>query len=121
MTNGAESAFSVAAFYYYTRLRPEFNRDLKLMTWFITLAFILRSSSLIGFLPMILGLLTDLGYFMPLIFSALYIAVPTMLVSAAIDSYYYGGLVCPQFNFVVQNVVYNIASTFGVSPWYYYF
>lgn len=121
MTNGAESTFSIAALYYYTRLRPEFNRDLKLMTWFITLAFVFRSSSAVGWLPIIIGLFLDLGYFMPLIYAALFVAVPTILFSTAIDSYFYGSFVCPQFNFVVQNVVYNLASTFGTSPWHEYF
>jgi hypothetical protein len=95
MTNGAESTCSIAALYYYTRLRPEFNRDLRMMTMFITLAFIFRSSSIAGWLPILFGLFMHLGYIMPLIYSALFVAIPTLLCSMAVDYYFYQAIVSP--------------------------
>ena len=54
LTNGVESVFCQMAFYYFARLKPKFDRDMALMTLSITLAFIVRSSSLIGFIPLAL-------------------------------------------------------------------
>lgn len=52
LTNTPESIFCLVGLYYYNRLKPKFDKDMKLMVVFITLAFIIRSSSLIGWIPL---------------------------------------------------------------------
>lgn len=54
MTNGAEAALSMSALYYYTQLRPKFDKTMILMTLSITWAFIFRSSCLLGWVPLAL-------------------------------------------------------------------
>jgi len=51
LTNGVESVFCTVAFYYFSLLKPKFDKNMALMTFSITMAFIARSSSLVGFLP----------------------------------------------------------------------
>lgn len=40
--------------------------------------------------------------------------------SIGLDSWYYGQLAVPQFNFVYVNVVENISRVFGVEPFTFY-
>ena len=54
LANGAETSLCVAALYYYNNLKPKFDKNMILMTLSITFAFIVRSSSLVGFIPMAL-------------------------------------------------------------------
>lgn len=54
LTNGVESVFCIMALYYYSKLKPKFDRDMILMVFAITLAFIVRSSSLVGWIPLAL-------------------------------------------------------------------
>jgi hypothetical protein len=68
MTNGAEAVFCMMAFFYYFKLKYvsynedkqksaikyiKFDRNMALMTFAITISFLVRSSSLIGWLPLI--------------------------------------------------------------------
>ena len=52
LTNGVEAVLCVIAFYYYSCLKPKFNKDMAMMTTAITLGFIVRSSSIIGWIPL---------------------------------------------------------------------
>jgi hypothetical protein len=72
MTNGTEAVFCIIALYYYTKLNYEddnknksfkpdkknlyliFDKNMALMTFAITIAFIVRSSSIIGWIPLAL-------------------------------------------------------------------
>ena len=58
MTNGAEAVFVQIALYYYSKLTHStegfiiFDKNLIIMTLAITLAFIVRSSSLLAWIPL---------------------------------------------------------------------
>ena len=54
LTNGVESVFCTIGFYYFSILKPKFDFNMCMMTFSITIAFIVRSSSLIGFIPLAL-------------------------------------------------------------------
>lgn len=59
MTNGAEAVLCIMALYYYSKLQYNksllFTRELVIMTFGITLSFLIRSSSLIGWIPLALA------------------------------------------------------------------
>ena len=121
LTNGAESVFCQMAFYYFARLKPKFDRNMALMTLSITLAFIVRSSSLIGFIPLALfQMFQSCDDFLAILQSAIFVALPTFTLSIVCDSIYYGKWACPQYNFVYVNVVEDITAYFGVEPWDFY-
>jgi hypothetical protein len=54
LTNTPESIFCLVGLYYYNRLKPKFDRNMVMMVLYISLAFIIRSSSLIGWIPLAL-------------------------------------------------------------------
>lgn len=120
LANGAEAALSMGALYYYTNLTPQFNKEMKLLTLFLTLSFVIRSSSAAGWVPLLVGLLRDPSYLKPLVISAFLVAAPTLAASLAVDYYYYGHLTCPQVNFLQANVVSNLSAHFGTEPWFHY-
>jgi len=54
LTNGIESVFCTLGMYFFINLKPTFDFNMIMMTFSITMAFIVRSSSLIGFIPLAL-------------------------------------------------------------------
>jgi hypothetical protein len=92
------------------------------MTFAITLGFIVRSSSVLGWVPLALyKIFSHRDYFFEIIKAAVCVALPLMCVSIGIDSIHYGRLVCPQYMFVYVNVVEDITRYFGVEVTYYFF
>ena len=93
-----------------------------LMTFAITIAFLVRSSSLVGWIPLaIYKMFQSWPYFVAILQAGVFIAVPVVCFSVFLDSLYYGTLTFPQLNFVYLNVVDNLSKYFGVSPTFYYF
>ena len=121
MTNGAEASLCLAALYYYNNIKPKFDKNMVLMTICISLAFIVRSSSLIGFIPLALSkIFQSFDFFYAILISGIFVAIPTMALSILIDTMNYGKFTIPQVNFVHVNVVENISKYFGVENWFYY-
>lgn len=121
-TNGVEGVLAIAAFSNFVKIKPRVNDgSLNKMTFFITIAFIIRSSSLAPWIPLaLLKIVEDPNYFFPIVNSAFVVTLPMILASIAIDSWYYGVLTCPQLNFLRVNVVENLSKHFGVDKWYLY-
>ena len=113
-TNGIEGALAIASFYYYIKTKPKVNDgSLNKMTFFITIAFIIRSSSLAPWIPLaILKIFENPHYFMPFVNSAFVVTLPMILASIALDSWYYGVFTVPQLNFLRVNVVENLSKHF---------
>jgi len=121
LTNGAEATFNVVGLYYFTKLGSKFDRNMILMTVAITVCFLVRSSSLVGWVPLALYFATrSLDNFMNIALAGVFIAVPITLFSVGLDSLFYGCLTCPQLNFVHINVVENLSRFFGIDPVNYY-
>ena len=94
------------------------------MTFSITIAFLIRSSSLIGWIPLAIVSIFSTPQFISnliaIIQAGIFVALPTMVFSVALDSWYYGQLTVPQYNFLHINVVQNLSNKFGVEVWFYY-
>lgn len=95
--NGVEGSLSAAALYYYLHLKPQYlSREMNIMTFLITIAFLTRSSSLAPWIPLaILKIVENPNYFLPIIVSGITVTIPCILLSVAIDSYYYGFFTIP--------------------------
>lgn len=92
------------------------------MTALITVCFIARSSSLVSWIPLALfKIIEDGRFFVPIVIAGITVALPLCLISVLIDSYFYGVICVPQFNFVVLNVIENVSAFFGKEPVFYYF
>jgi len=99
-----------------------------LMTLAITMAFLVRSSSIIGWVPLALiyifqtnSMICLFYNLLAIIQAGLIVAIPMVLLSLCMDSFYYGTFTFPQFNFVYVNVVQNISAYFGSEPALFYF
>jgi hypothetical protein len=55
LTNGVEADFCIVALYHYNRLSPKLDKHMILMTFSLTIAFIVRSSSLTSWVPLALS------------------------------------------------------------------
>lgn len=85
-----------------------------MMTLCVTLAFLVRSSSLTGWLPLALHTaFSSCDYFVAVLSAGVCIALPVFGVSVLADSWFYGRFTIPQVNFVYINVVENVAKSFG--------
>ncbi len=114
MTNGAEAVFCMIAFYYYFNLKyADFNisknqyflffeKNMALMTFSITMAFLVRSSSIIGWVPLALIYILSSSSFVCMLLNlfaiakaGVFVALPMIVISLAIDSFYYGKFAFP--------------------------
>ena len=120
--NGVEGNLMFVVFYYYLNMKPKlFDKNLLRLTLAITLSFAIRSSSIVGYIPLaLISIFQDFNYFIPILVAGLTITVPTVLLNLVSDSYFYGYWTVPQFNFLYVNVVMGISNYFGEMPWYYY-
>lgn len=105
--NGIEGSLAIAALYYYLHLKPvNFSREMSIMTFLITMAFLCRSSSLAVWIPLaIFKIVEDFNFFVPIVLAGLTVTLPACLASVALDSFYYGRLTVPQLNFININIV----------------
>ena len=108
MTNGTEAVLAIVAFYYYTKLITNdkghkiFDFNMAIMTWAITMAFIVRSSSLLGWIPLAFATIfssknlycVSMNFF-NILLSGIFVALPMMAVSILFDSLIYGKFTFP--------------------------
>ena len=110
MTNGVEAVLCLIAFYYYSNLKYQrahskqeyfiiFDKNLASMTFAITLGFLIRSSSLIGWVPLaffkIFSTKDVFSNTVAILAAGVFVAVPTVIISICMDSYFYGQLTIP--------------------------
>jgi hypothetical protein len=120
--NSVEGNLMFVVFYYYLNIRPKmFDKNLSLLTLAITLSFTIRSSSIVGYIPLaLIAIYQDPRFFWPIIVCGLTITIPVVMVNLLSDAHFYGYFTVPQYNFVYVNVVMGISKFFGEMPWYYY-
>jgi hypothetical protein len=96
LTNTPESIFCLAALYYYNRIGTKLDRDMVLMVLFITLAFVIRSSSLIGWIPLaLIKILASWHCFKSVVIAGMAVAAPTIGASIFFDCLAYGRFTVP--------------------------
>lgn len=127
MTNGAEVTCCLAAFYHFGNLNYHkktgvlrCDREMVAMTAAITFGFLIRSSSLIGWLPLALFAIFAtknlFGNLFTIIWAGLTVTLPLLVLSFLLDSAYYGKFTLTQYNFLYVNIVLDVSSAFGVEP-----
>ena len=90
--NSVEGNLMYVIFYYFININPVFfdTNTLK-MTFAITILFIVRSSCIIGYLPLaVFRMIEDSRYFVSFIIAGLCITIPLVFATICIDSYLYG-------------------------------
>lgn len=111
------------AFYYYLKVGPTFDHNIVLLTASLTLSFMIRNTSPVGWPPLIALKLFHDRSLVTFIKAGVLIAVPVILLCVLADSFYYGMEHFPVltgYNFMNVNVVQGISKMFGTEPglWY---
>ena len=78
-------------------MRPRlFDKATAKLTALITISFLTRSSSLIPWVPIALYRISEQpDFFLPIVISGLTVTIPLIMVSIALDSWFYGRLCVP--------------------------
>lgn len=120
--NAVEGNLMFAVFYHFLNMRPQFfDPSLCKLTLAITISFAVRSSSIVGYVPLaLMAIVQDWRFLLPIVVAGLTITIPIVLANLASDAYFYGYWTVPQYNFIYVNVVLGLSKFFGEMPWYYY-
>ena len=106
-TNSLEQILSVIAFYYYIKQDNKFTKTTIILTALITVAFIGRNTSIVGWIPLLAIKVIQDSALIPFIISAITVAIPCMALMVYIDSSYYGGedWTVTSYNFLLVNIL----------------
>ena len=109
-------------FYYYLNIKPKiFDKSLTILTLAITISFTVRSSSIVGYIPLaLIVIFRDPKFLLPMIVCGVTIAIPFIVINLMSDAHFYGYFTIPQYNFLYVNIVMGISKFFGEMPWFYY-
>ena len=112
----------MVAFHYFLKQKNRFSFDTVMLTATITIAFVGRNTSIVGWIPLLAIKVLMEGSLLPFLMSAVLVAIPLMGLSVAIDSAYYGGSewTFTSINFLKVNILENLSKYFGTDPWYQY-
>jgi len=121
-TNGLEQIFSVIAFYFFLDQDHRFSLNTVILTALISLAFMMRNTSPIGWIPLLAYKVLFNSSLFPFFVAGILVALPILALCTYVDTVYYGGTewVFTGVNFLKVNVVHGLSKYFGEDPWYWY-
>jgi phosphatidylinositol glycan class B len=120
-SNAVETVFQVIAFYYFLKVTNKFDRNIVFLTFLLTLSFMIRNTSPIGWPPLILIKIIKDRSLLPFICAFVLVFIPVVFLSVALDSYYYGEFpVITSLNFMRVNVSEGLSKYFGSDPFHFY-
>ena len=93
-----------------------------LLTALITIAFIGRNTSIVGWIPLLAIKVLREEALPAFLLSSITVAIPCIAIMVYIDTVYYGGdeWVMTSLNFLKVNVLENLSQYFGEDPWFWY-
>lgn len=83
---------SVIAFYFYLGQKDRFTSHTVMLTATITLSFMMRNTSPIGWIPLLAIKVLFEGALLPFILAAVFVAAPLIAGVVAVDTIYYLGV-----------------------------
>lgn len=95
--NSVEGNLMFVVFYYFLNIKPKiFDKNLSLLTLAITLSFTIRSSSIVGYIPLaLIAIFQDFNFFVPILICGLTITIPVVMVNLLSDAHFYGYFTVP--------------------------
>ena len=75
---------------YFVDVKDKFDKNVKILTLCLSLAFVVRISSPVGWLPLLLGKIIFDRSFKAFLIAGFTITIPIVLAAITIDSLYYG-------------------------------
>lgn len=90
------------------------------MTALISLSFMMRNTSPVGWIPLLILKIVQDKSFMAFLISGFVVALPIMGFCVALDSIYFGELTITSLNFLKMNLYEGLSKYFGTDPFYAY-
>lgn len=102
LTNSLEQTFTTVAFFYYLEQRDKFNKNTIILTALITISFMMRNTSPVGWVPLLAIKVFREGSLVPFLISGLFVALPIIFLCIWIDTVMYGASnwVVTSYNFL---------------------
>ncbi len=119
--NSVESILNLVILNYYIDIKHKFDKNVVILTFFMVLAFMIRCTAPLGWIPLVLYKLIYENSFRAFLISGFLVALPSLVLFIFIDSLYYGQYTFVVYNFIYKNLVEDISSSFGISPPFAYF
>jgi hypothetical protein len=88
-TNSIETIFQIIAFYYFLKVTNKFDKNIAILTGLLTVSFMIRNTSPIGWPPLILIKIIKDRSLVAFIMSFVVVFIPVVFVSILVDSFYY--------------------------------
>lgn len=122
LTNSTETILTTIALYYWPwdlKTSKDSTSNLALSLLFAAIACLIRPTSAIIWVPLALYFLLNTNEKISFIFKkVLPIGFLALTWSICVDSWFYGRLTIVQWNFVMFNVVKDMATLYGSHPWH---
>lgn len=125
-TNAIEEIISIIAFYFYSRVGSSLTANTAIFTALVSVQFMMRNTSPIGWIPLLFIKVFRDGAFVPFLICAVTIALPIVVGATLLDSLFYSQGQ-PNFewtftglNFLRINLVEGLSKYFGDHPWWFY-
>lgn len=90
-SNSVETILYIIAYYYFLGVRDKFNINTAIMTALISLSFMIRNTSPVGWVPLLFYKVIYEGALIPFLIAAIVVALPIIGLCILLDSLYYGG------------------------------
>lgn len=123
LTNTVEQMFTVVGFYFYLGQKDKFCTNTVILTALITVSFMIRNTSPVGWVPLLAYKVLKEGSLVPFIISGIFVAIPLIGFLIFVDSQFYGSekWVLTSYNFLEMNLLHGLSKYFGEDGPLYYF
>ena len=124
--NGIEEILTIVAFYFYQSVGPSLSKETMIFTGLVSIQFMMRNTSPIGWIPLLFIKVFRDGAFLPFVYSAITVALPIVLLGTYLDSLFYSknqaefSWTFTGWNFVKVNVFEGLSKYFGDHPTWFY-
>ena len=118
-TSSYEAMFAIISLELYPRITDTFGVDLCALIFLQSFSFVIRNTSPIGWLPILLAKAYEHGFRAVMtnyIIGFVFITLPIVGFSVWLDSSFYGELTIVPWNFIKVNVFEGLSQTFGADP-----
>lgn len=122
-TNSLEAMCNTVAIYHFFDQKKEFTRSTAIMTAVISISFMIRTTSPVGWVPLLAWKVLFEGSLPAFLLAGIFVALPVCCACVAADTYYYKSdtWVVTAFNFYSANIAMGLSKFFGIhSPYMYW-
>ena len=114
--------FTVVAFYFYLDQKGKFTVNTVILTALISIAFMMRNTSPVGWIPLLAIKVLREGSLVPFIISGLFVALPILFFCVYVDTKMYNAdtWVLTGYNFLEMNILHGLSKYFGEDGPFYY-